>query len=135
MIIALFRSLSCHVLFVLTTVDAIECSRIRQDSSVATTATPTRTEPQLLTDCCSPVARQVIQPVEADTWSALTLGEGATLLDGSSKGRAHDGFAVLSKQLVGFLLTGFERDCVLVKHLDGVGDLDPGWVSLGRVLQ
>ena len=34
---------------------------------MATTATPTRTEPQLLTGCCSPVVRQVIQPGEAET--------------------------------------------------------------------
>ena len=52
----------------------IESSRIPsifvnvcQDGFVATTATPTRTELPLLTDCCSPVVREVIQPAEAET--------------------------------------------------------------------
>jgi ArsR family transcriptional regulator, arsenate/arsenite/antimonite-responsive transcriptional repressor len=60
--------------FVLTTVDAIECSCITstfvnvcQDGFVPTTATPLRTELPLLTDCCSPVVREVIQPAEAET--------------------------------------------------------------------
>ena len=32
-----------------------------------TTATPTRTELPLLSECCSPVVREVIQPAEAET--------------------------------------------------------------------
>jgi ArsR family transcriptional regulator len=34
---------------------------------VHTTVTPTRTALPLLTDCCSPVVRDVIQPAEAET--------------------------------------------------------------------
>jgi ArsR family transcriptional regulator, arsenate/arsenite/antimonite-responsive transcriptional repressor len=60
--------------FALTTVDVMECSRITsifvnvcQDGFVPTTATPSRTELPLLTDCCSPVVRELIQPAEAET--------------------------------------------------------------------
>jgi ArsR family transcriptional regulator len=34
---------------------------------VPTTVTPTRTELLLLSECCSPVVREVIQPAEAET--------------------------------------------------------------------
>jgi ArsR family transcriptional regulator, arsenate/arsenite/antimonite-responsive transcriptional repressor len=60
--------------FALTTVDVIKCRRLPstfvnvcQDSFVPTTAMPTRTELPLLTDCCSPVVREIIQPAEAET--------------------------------------------------------------------
>ena len=51
-----------------------ECNRVPStfvnvchDGFVPTTATPTRIELPLLTDCCSPVVREVIQPAEAET--------------------------------------------------------------------
>ena len=37
------------------------------DGFVQTTVTPTRTELPLLTECCSPLVRDVIQPAEAET--------------------------------------------------------------------
>ena len=66
-------------------------------------------------------------------WQRRTLRDGATLLDGSSEGRTHDGFAVLSEQLVSPFLAGFEWYCVLVERLDGIDDLDPGEVTPGVV--
>ena len=60
--------------FALRIVDATECSRLTSifvnvchDGLVQTTVTPTRTELPLLSDCCSPVVRGIIQPAEAET--------------------------------------------------------------------